>query len=280
MLQVERKVSNLIKGQFLGFKGEKVIVVANGTANQYSIKEFERYFKFLNNEDADEFKKAKQEFEDGTDYLQIDEHQLEEMLVEAIQKNEKAVEEQRKLNEQEKQNKKEEKENKQKNREKKKALEKKEKQEPKALLLKNNYLQNVLVKQDFYEKLNSIVCKDGTKSYIYSGVTIFQTRGTRKVYCYFTGKMFDEEFIKKFSLTPEHYKATHNAYIVLDDESQYELINEAIKVSIEFLDNKNSQKQAKKNSKVVRNKEKEQKDNVHVEQQVQIVEQVEEQMSL
>lgn len=280
MLQVERKVSNLIKGQFLGFKGEKVIVVANGIVNQYSIKEFERYFKFLNNEDTDEFKKAKQEFEDGTDYLQIDEQQLEQMLVEAIQKNEKAIEEQKRLNEQNEQNKKNEKENKQENKEKKKALKKREKQDPKALLLKNNYLENVLVKQDFYEKLNSIVCKDGTKSYIYNGVTIFQTRGTRKAYCYFTGKMFDEEFIKKFLLTPEHYKATHNAYIVLEDESQYELINEAIKVSIEFLDNKNSQKQVKNNLKVVPSKEEKQKDNVDSEQQVQITQQVEEQMSL
>lgn len=108
----------------------------------------------------------------------------------------------------------------------------------------------MLTQQPFFNDLNSIICKHGTVSYIYRGVTILQVKGKKKVYFYFTGKMFDEQFLKQFMLLPERgYKITHNAYLMLENESQFEQITKAIQVSIQYIDNKKgSEKQQNEQS--------------------------------
>lgn len=237
MIQVQRKINSLIVGQFLGFKGNDTVVVAtNEVTNEYPFDQFERLFKFTNEADKQQYQKIKDEvINDGTIH-QVNEEQLEELLKEAIEKNNFA----KQLEKEKRQEQLDEEQSKKNTKEKSKNIQqsKQPKEKPQGQKLKEKYLYEVLTQQSFFNDLNSIICKDGTVSYMYRGVTIFQIKGKRKVYCYFTGKMFDEQFIKEFMQTPEKYKATHNAYLILEDESQFAQITKAIEASIQYVDNK------------------------------------------
>ena len=237
MIQVQRKINSLIVGQFLGFKGNDTVVVAtNESTNEYTFDQFERLFKFTSDSDKQQYEKIKDEVLNDETTHQVNEEQLEELLKEAIEKN-NVAKQLEKEKRQEQLNEEQNKKNTQKQ-SRNTQQSKQPKEKPQGEILKEKYLYEVLTQQPFFNDLNSLICKDGTVSYMYRGVTIFQIKGKRKVYCYFTGKMFDENFLKEFMITPEKYKATHNAYLILEDESQFAQITKAIETSIQYVDNK------------------------------------------
>lgn len=237
MIQVQRKINSLIVGQFLGFKGNDTVVVAtNESTNEYTFDQFERLFKFTSESDKQQYEKIKNEVLNDETTHQVNEEKLEELLKEAIEKNNIA----KQLEKEKRQEKLDEEQSKKNAKKQSKDTQqsKQPKEKPQGEILKEKYLYEVLTQQPFFNDLNSLICKDGTVSYMYRGVTIFQIKGKRKVYCYFTGKMFDEKFLQEFMMTPEKYKATHNAYLILEDESQFAQITKAIETSIQYVDNK------------------------------------------
>lgn len=118
MIQVQRKINSLIVGQFLGFKGNEIVVVAiNGAVSEYTFEQFERLFKFTDESDAKQYEKNKQEVINDKALHQVNEEQLEELLKEAIEKNgiARQLEEQKRLEGLEQESNKQSKQNKPKN---------------------------------------------------------------------------------------------------------------------------------------------------------------------
>lgn len=214
--KVIRKGNDGLETCFIGFKGEDTVVLQNGEygiPREYSIEDFESMFEFIHETDLLEYLELLEE----KTFPQYD--AIDEVAV---------TNEQQQTPPQDKQQNEEQKENKQ-------------TEQPKSILttggqLKQELLEQKLPQTDYYNRLKVIQCKDGSLSYRYRNVTVLQVKGKRKVAVYMTGKFLDPETFAKFDKTPEEQKATHNAYLYLNEKEDLDTIMIALDESIEQVD--------------------------------------------
>lgn len=210
--KVIRKGNEGLETCFVGFKGEDTIILQSGEygiPRDYSIEDFESMFEFIHEADL-------------LEYLDnLENHIFPQFGVE----DEVAVTVEPPLDDKSKQENKETK--------------KEEKEKSKLTTggqLKHDLLNEFLPEKDYFEKLKVIECKDGSLSYRYRDVTVLQVKGKRKVVVYMTGKFLSDETFAKFDKTPEEQKATHNAYLYLNDREDLNIIMIALDESVEQVD--------------------------------------------
>lgn len=203
--KVVRKGNEELQTCFVGFNEQNKVVLQNGPygiPRTYDKEDFEHMFYFIHDED------------------EVDYKQMGDVVIESpVQDDEVCA-----TNNESDLSDKEEKQDTPK------------KEFPVSTQLKNILIDEKLTAKPYFSDLKIIECKDGSLSYRYRNVTVLQVKGKRKVAVYMTGKLLEDETFAKFLQTPEHHKATHNAYVYLNSADELNLVLKALDESVEQID--------------------------------------------